>query len=54
VDDAPKRVRMISAAEAKRLIERGRVTVIDVGEIWQVAERARSPARATSRVASSR
>jgi rhodanese-related sulfurtransferase len=39
VHEARKRVRMLPPHEARRLIEAGGVTLIDVGEEWQIRER---------------
>jgi hypothetical protein len=39
VEAARPHVRMLSLAEAKALIDAGNVTVIDVGEAWQLVER---------------
>jgi rhodanese-related sulfurtransferase len=39
VDEVRPRVRLLSVQEAKELIEKGNVTVIDVGEAWQIQER---------------
>ena len=39
VEAARPHVRMLSLAEAKALIDAGNVTLIDVGEAWQLVER---------------
>ena len=39
VHDARKLVTMISPDEAKKILDRGGVTLIDVGEEWQLRER---------------
>jgi rhodanese-related sulfurtransferase len=43
VQEARRRVRMLPPKEAKQLIDRGGVVVIDVGEAWQLAERGTIP-----------
>src|SRR5258708_16370564 len=43
VHDARKHVAMISPEEAKKLLDRGGVTLIDVGEEWQLRERGTIP-----------
>lgn len=43
VDAVRPKVRFLSVAEAKDLIDRGNVMVIDVGEAWQVQERGTIP-----------
>jgi rhodanese-related sulfurtransferase len=43
VHDARTHVAMISPDEAKRLLDRGAVTLIDVGEEWQLRERGTIP-----------
>ena len=43
VHDARKHVSMIPPEEAKKILERGGVTLIDVGEEWQLRERGTIP-----------
>src|SRR5258708_22207901 len=43
VHDASKHVAMISPEEAKQFLDRGGVTLIDVGEEWQLRERGTIP-----------
>src|ERR1700738_175161 len=43
VHDARKHVSMIPPAEAKKILDRGGVTLIDVGEEWQLRERGTIP-----------
>jgi rhodanese-related sulfurtransferase len=43
VDEIRPKVRLLSVAEAKDLIDQGNVMVIDVGEAWQVHERGTIP-----------
>src|SRR6516164_8796309 len=43
VDEVRPRVRLLSVHEAKDLIDRGGVMVIDVGEAWQVQGRGTIP-----------
>jgi rhodanese-related sulfurtransferase len=43
VEEASQSVRFLSANEAKKLIDRGNVMIIDVGEPWQVDERGTIP-----------
>jgi rhodanese-related sulfurtransferase len=43
VHEAREHVRLLSPAEAKEIINRGNVKVIDVGEPWQLAERGTIP-----------
>jgi rhodanese-related sulfurtransferase len=43
VDEVRPRVRLLSVHEAKDLVDRGNVMVIDVGEAWQVQERGTIP-----------
>jgi rhodanese-related sulfurtransferase len=43
VHDARRTVRMLSPREAKEQIDRGCVTLVDVGEEWQLRERGTIP-----------
>jgi rhodanese-related sulfurtransferase len=43
VHEASEYVRLLSPAEAKEIIDRGNVKIIDVGEPWQITERGTIP-----------